>query len=165
MEFKFKPFFLSFFLIILTLITVMSYLDIDVILSEEDRVKCTFTLDAQDLGKLDKDTKTDYLAEGTELELPLWMAETLLEKNMITAELPKQYNQTMRDALQAGAASVRLFEHSFYFFEVGVKLAKDTEDKDLKRNLMQAFSGERFRNLMNHSLSRLIIYLIVILLF
>ena len=43
-------------------------------------------------------------------------------------ELPKHFQKKMRDEIIAGAANINLKEFSFYFFEVGLKMAESMED-------------------------------------
>jgi GINS complex subunit 3 len=130
------------------------YLDFDTILCEEERVPCTFLLDAAYLGHLHPTVTEVDLPKGTELELPLWLAQSLKDKNMVELMLPKHFRSRMRDALSAGASSVDLRESSFYFYDVGIRLSRLLRDEDLLRTLRRAFCGERFRDLLVHSLSR-----------
>jgi hypothetical protein len=83
----------------------------------------------------------------------MWLANKFAGKRMVDLELPKHFQRKMRDEIIAGANHINLKEFSFYFFEVGLKMAEVTDDEDLKRILTKAFSGERFRDLMVHSLS------------
>lgn len=131
----------------------MSYLDIDLILSEEERIPCVFNLDAEGLGSLDASVESEDLPSGSRVELPLWLAESLFKKSMVKTELPKHYGQKMRDEILAGALNIDLKSFSYYFFEVGIKLSKESNNKDLRRILAIAFSSDRFRSLMVHSLS------------
>lgn len=111
-------------------------------------------LDAAHLGHLHPTVTEEYLPKDTELELPLWLAQSLREKNMVELQLPKHYRTKMRDAITAGAASVDLREYSFYFYDVGIRLSRLLRDEDLLRTLRRAFCGERFRDLLVHSLAR-----------
>jgi GINS complex subunit 3 len=71
------------------------HLDIDLILSEEERLPCKFVVDAAYLGSLDPiNTEVDLPAE-TKVELPLWMAQSLYEKNMVQLELPKHFGSRL----------------------------------------------------------------------
>jgi hypothetical protein len=78
----------------------------------------------------------------------------LMEKNIVEIELPKYYGNRIREDMMAGASSVKLREYSFYYFEVGCKICEIVRDKDLKKNLRQAFSGERYTSLMSHAMSK-----------
>jgi GINS complex subunit 3 len=132
----------------------MSYLDIDQILCDEERIPATFLLDAPGLGHLDPSIDSEDLPENTRIELPLWLALAFGRKNMVNLELPKHFERKMRDEILAGAENINLKEFSHYFFEVGSSLAIETKNEDLKTTLQIAFAGERFRSLMMRALSR-----------
>ena len=53
------------------------YLDIDSILMEQELVPCSFIKDVNGMGYLDSSTRNVDLAEGTKLDLPIWLAGTL----------------------------------------------------------------------------------------
>ena len=70
--------------------------DIGLILSEEERLPCTFKSDAVSLGHLDTSTQSterDDLKEGTRVELPLWIAQPLSLKRMVDVSNPKHYGE------------------------------------------------------------------------
>ena len=51
----------------------MSFLDIDTILAEEERLPCTFKYDAEKLGFLDPTNEEDtVLPASSKVELPVW---------------------------------------------------------------------------------------------
>jgi GINS complex subunit 3 len=50
----------------------MRYVDIDLILSEDERIPCKFSLDADKLGHLDPTNEEEYLPTGSVVDLPLW---------------------------------------------------------------------------------------------
>ena len=60
----------------------------------------------------------------------------------------------MRDDLSAGASNINLRDYSHYFFEVGLAVAEEKKDDDLRVVLTKAFAGDRFDSLMVHALSR-----------
>lgn len=130
------------------------YLDIDTLLSEEERVPCVFRIEVPGLGFLDPSNDETYLPEGARVELPLWMAETLLSKRMVIMELPKHFDKKMRDNIAAGALNLNLREYSNYFYEVGMKIANNLHDPDLKDTLRIAFTGNRYREVMANALTR-----------
>ncbi len=57
------------------------------------------------------------------MELPLWMAERLVEAQYAVVELPRNFSAKVREALLAAPESVRLRERSPHFYEVGLRLA------------------------------------------
>jgi GINS complex subunit 3 len=130
------------------------HLDIDRILSEGERVPCTFNNDSPLLGQLDTTNEEEYLPEGTKVELPLWLAKALSHKDYVKIELPKHYGSKMRDAILAGAAPINLKDFSHYYFEIGLQLATLLDDEDLRRTMKDAFTGDRFKNLLLYSLTK-----------
>lgn len=132
----------------------MRFLDIDLILSEDERIPCKFTVDVSDLGHLDSANEDDDLPEGSRVELPLWLAKFFAATNVVELELPKHYGSKMRDAIMAGAAPINLKDFSHYYFDVGLQLSTILKDLDLQRALRAAFSGDRFKNLLLFTLSK-----------
>ena len=132
----------------------MNYLNLDEILSEEERMPSIFLIDGSGLGHLDSTNDLIDLPANTKIELPFWLVQTLLEKNMIEIELPKHYGSRIREDIMAGALAVPLREYSFYYFEVGWKLSKLTRDNDLRKTLRIAFTGDRYKALMARSLAK-----------
>jgi len=129
-------------------------LDIDLILSEEERLPCTFQVDASNMGHLDVTVQSDTLPSGARVELPHWLGQPLFEKNVVVMEVPKHFGPKMRDHMFAGASNVNLRSYSHYFFEIGLRLAKVMRDEDLFRKLRVAFLGERYRKLVVRALSQ-----------
>lgn len=132
----------------------MRYLDIDLILSEDERIPCKFLVDAKDLGHLDATNEDEDLPDGARVELPLWLAKSFSKNKMVELELPKHYGSKMRDAIMAGAAPINLKDFSHYYFDVGLELSRTLQDLDLQRALRAAFSGDRFRNLLLFTLAK-----------
>jgi GINS complex subunit 3 len=50
----------------------MRYLDIDLILSEDERIPCKFRLEADKLGHLDPTNEEESLPKESVVDLPLW---------------------------------------------------------------------------------------------
>jgi hypothetical protein len=142
---------------------------LDQVLSEEERIPCIFLTDVADLGFLDTSGNFHHnqlnnnhsvvnttLSAGSKVELPLWLARDLSRHGFVTIEMPKHYDKKMRDAIAASATGLNLREFSPYYFEVGMIIANEKRDNDLKSTLRIAFSGDRFPDLMVHSLSRFV---------
>jgi GINS complex subunit 3 len=133
------------------------HLDIDQILSEEERIPCLFLYDAAGMGHLDsamQQNVNNTLPEQSRVDLPFWLGQELLRFNSVQIELPKFYGNKMRDEMRAGAVAINLREFSFFFFEVGIRLAIVLKDRDLLQHLRQAFLGERYRKIMVRALSQ-----------
>lgn len=129
-------------------------LDLDSILSEEERIPSVFRVDAQGLGFLDSTNDRPNLAQGSRVELPLFMAKALRQRGMTEMELPKHYDRKMRNNIAASALNINLKEYTPYYFEVGMELASELRDNDLKDTVRIAFCGDRYRSLMINALSR-----------
>ncbi len=140
---------------------------LDQVLSEEERVPCIFLSDVADLGFLDTSSNFHHQIEaagqsrhqqnlqaGSRVELPLWLARDLSRHGFVSIELPKHYEKRMRDNIAASATGLNLREFSPYYFEVGMIIANERNDNDLKDTLRVAFSGDRFPDLMVNSLYR-----------
>jgi len=133
------------------------YLDIDLILSEEERLPCLFLYEGANMGHLDSTTQQNEdnsLPVESRVDLPFWLGQELKVRNYVRIEPPKFYGLKMRDELRAGAESINLREFSYYYFEVGMRLAIALMDKDLLLNLRQAFVGERYRKILVRALSQ-----------
>ena len=128
------------------------HLDIDRLLSEGERVPCVFNQDAEGLGHLDTTSEDQTLPQGSKVELPLWLAKDLAQLNFVRIELPKHYGSKMRDAIFAGAAPINLKDFSHYYFDVGLDLATLLDDDDLRKAMRDAFTGDRFKNLLLYTL-------------
>jgi GINS complex subunit 3 len=132
------------------------YYDIEDILAGEERIKCTFLTDAADCAFLDPSCLQDDLKSGTKVELPLWLAETLVNRGDVNMEIPVYLSTRFRRMIQAGPASVNLREFSVYFFEVAkhiLPLVNEQEAKEIVEILRLAFGGERYRNILNNSMN------------
>jgi len=67
--------------------------------------------------------KTSQLKKDTAVELPLWMAQALVLKNMVKLKLPKYFGDSFRVTLLAQPAVMNLQDRSPFFYEFGLKLA------------------------------------------
>ena len=67
----------------------MRYLDIDLILSEEERLPCEFIIDAAYIGFLNPNESddSDVLKASTSVELPMWLALALSERNVVNMHM------------------------------------------------------------------------------
>lgn len=133
------------------------YLDIDLILSEEERLPCLFLYDGANMGHLDssmQQNSDNLLPEQSRVEIPFWLGQELKARSFVRIEVPKFYGIKMRDEMRAGAAAINLRDFTYYFFEVGMRLSIALMDRDLLQNLRQAFLGERYRKLLVRALSQ-----------
>ena len=81
----------------------------------------------------------DDLTAGTKLELPLWMAQALRNRRIISVEIPKVYREAYREILNADANEVNLHKMGPYFYHFGLYLLRFShqESDDICRILNQ----------------------------
>ncbi len=132
----------------------LKLLDIDNLLGEEERIPCEFESSGYDMGHLDMTLNQVHLPEKSKVSLPLWLVRGLVEKNIVRMEIPKHFQKRMREEIKAGPEAIKLRDFSFYFFEVGLIVARVSQDLDLLRTLRQAMSADRFKTLAVRTLFR-----------
>ncbi|KAM0684561.1 DNA replication complex GINS protein PSF3 [Mitosporidium daphniae] len=145
-----------------------SYLDLDDILSEEELVKSRFNGDIPASPTYASDQESpmsaiisEILLNGVEkstiLELPWWLASTLLQVNFVDISLPRAFNQRSREALQMGPWATNLCELSPFFYRFSIKLLPVVADPvPLYQLVVQTFlqrSKEIIRLAMNGTFS------------
>lgn len=132
--------------------TEEEYFSIDDILATNERMPCKFELAVKKIGFLDPSSGNPDLAQGTKLELPLWMAQALQNRRIISVEIPKVYREAYREILNASANEVNLHKMGPYFYHFGLYLLRfyHQDSDDICRVLNQTFRN-RFRMLMDHS--------------
>ncbi|KAJ8612271.1 hypothetical protein CTAYLR_002936 [Chrysophaeum taylorii] len=108
-------------------------MDIDELLAEEEIVPCTLLVDG--------------------VNIPLWLAKNLSEKNMVRVELPPQYGEAARDKLLDGGVSVNLRAMGEYYYTVGREIAILRRDDDLRKFLLKTLSGPRYEKILDWSRS------------
>eukprot|EP01027_Heterolobosea_sp_BB2_P019536 GEZU01027440.1.p1 GENE.GEZU01027440.1~~GEZU01027440.1.p1 ORF type:complete len:248 (-),score=42.80 GEZU01027440.1:181-924(-) len=153
----------------------MDYYSIDDILSENEKISVQFQTDGYKLGFLDpssnhisqaededdvsnrdddvvddddeNETRNQDIKKGAKIELPLWLVELLADRNYVIIDLPKVFSINFRKELKAGPETMNLFDRCGpYFYEVGTKLAKITDDEALTESLMRTFAA-RFKQI------------------
>ena len=96
--------------------------DVDDLLCEDSRVPVTIAQDVRSLEYILGLGEDEELPE--DVELPFWLAKSLQHLSVAEPTLPKQYGPRMQGRLKAQAWSVRLREHSLYYYELGLKLSR-----------------------------------------
>lgn len=78
------------------------------------------------LGFLDPSAADDDLKAGTNVEIPLWLAESLQSRRppLVSVDLPKIYKDAYREILNADACTVDMHKLGQYFYELGCYVAK-----------------------------------------
>lgn len=125
------------------------YFSISALSVEEERVPCVSKIEFAGLGYLDPATHGEDLPEETRVEAPLWLAKLLDSKAAVETDYPKHYKDNFRDHLEAGPAAVNLREQTPHYFAAGDALARLKRDDILQKKLLFAFTGDRFRRIMD----------------
>jgi hypothetical protein len=116
------------------------YYDLEGILFSQTAIPVTALVNAHGLGFLDPSGQGEEdLASGADLKLPIWLAESLIQKHMVTANIPKTHAKAIRHELRVDAASVSMAQNP-YIYELGSILALMTGDTELPLILAKTFS-------------------------
>jgi len=122
----------------------MSYYDIDSILTDAQKVPCTFELDVPNLGYLDNNAG-HVLKSGTRVDLPLWLAEMLAvsspspSKSLATLDLPACLSSRVINALKADPKSVDLRAQAQHFYSLGARMLDLFEEDEILDVLTETF--------------------------
>ena len=133
-----------------------SYYDIDDILAEDEAINCTFLTDAVDCGYLDPSCPNTDLAQGAEVDLPIWLAKPLTQRGDVRVHVPKYLGEKHRKHIRASPAAVNLREKSLYFYKIGTAIAQlvnRNEAREVEDVLRVAFGGERYRQILDESMN------------
>jgi len=130
------------------------YFDVKDILSLSQRVSTTFLQTMPNLGFLDPSADCEDIVKGTKLELPLWLAKDLHSESFIDINVPKGYNETYREILEADANCVNLHKLGPNYYRFGQHLSHMSidESEDIAKSLVETFH-QRYHRLVNYSLS------------
>lgn len=139
-----------------------NYLDLDDILAQTQLVDCTYLINIPGLEFLSPESSIDA-KQGTTVSLPFWMAKTLYAYSMIDITLPKSYNASTREILEAGPCELDLHRQGPHYYRFGLLLMGLRREKgnnlpmfteDGQRNKYRREEGEMFadRHLIANSL-------------
>ena len=117
----------------------MSYYDPSSILTDSQKLPCTFTLDVPGLGYLDGGSASDTLKAGTKIDLPLWLGVMLAVSNnnnpnsepLVTLDFPAPLQSRVVNALKADPRTVDLRGQSQSFYGLGARVLELFEDEDM----------------------------------
>ncbi len=130
------------------------YYSLDRCLMEDERFPCVFRTTVFKMGEiLDASLGREDVLEDDKIELPLWLAEVLAYKKVVTVQQPKCYSSRVRDAVGAGAGSINLRDQNQYWYLFGAVVAKLGADSQLSEILLDAFTSERFQRVLDLSLN------------
>ncbi|KAI5809031.1 hypothetical protein DFH27DRAFT_542197 [Peziza echinospora] len=122
----------------------MSYYDIDAILTDAQKIPCTFNIAVPGLGYLDG-TSTPDIKANTPLTLPLWLAEFLAISQptsrtpLVSLDLPTCLSTRVQNALKADPKSVDLRALATHFYALGCRVLQLFEDEELADVLADSF--------------------------
>lgn len=129
-----------------------SYWDIDDFLAEEEPVTIQITQDLKGLGPIDPSCEKIDLEEGTRMVQPIWMALVMVSRKLAKVAVPKYFEESYRNTLQADPRIISLRERSHYYFEIGSILNTVLEGTELKPLLLKVFI-ERILHLNNEAVN------------
>eukprot|EP01080_Neovahlkampfia_damariscottae_P005083 gene5083-8683_t len=138
-------------------------MNLDTILTEEEKVTVIWLIDGFELSFLNKRKKEKRkeavdeeeeeekdIIQGTKMELPLWLALELAKRNFVEIEIPKFYGQKFLNGLIIGATEANLRENSPNYYKVGMLLSKQLEDDDINPALIKIYV-KRFRQIVQNA--------------
>ncbi|GAB7350340.1 hypothetical protein MBLNU459_g0971t1 [Dothideomycetes sp. NU459] len=121
-----------------------SYYNIDAILTDAQKVPCTFELSVPGLGYLQGNVGED-MKQGTKVELPLWLGEMLAvshpsgASSLATLDLPPALSQRVMNALKADPKTVDLRAQAAHFYSIGARMLELFEEEDMVEILSDTF--------------------------
>ncbi|CAG2106970.1 unnamed protein product [Medioppia subpectinata] len=132
-----------------------NYFDINDILANSQRVVSTFVTRVPAVGPvLDPTGDTADVEVGSKLELPLWLARELHSEGLVDITVPKGFNRTYREILEADANCVDLHKLCPNYYRVGHHLSRMGlhESEDIAASLVETFH-QRYHRIVNYSQS------------
>jgi GINS complex subunit 3 len=106
------------------------------------------------LGFLDPSADCEDITKDTKLELPFWLAKDLYSEGLVDILVPKGYNQTFREILEADANCVNLHKLGPNYYRFGQHLSHMSidESEDIAKSLVETFH-QRYHRLVNYALN------------
>ncbi|KAJ9199006.1 hypothetical protein DTO166G4_2822 [Paecilomyces variotii] len=122
----------------------MTYYDVDAILTDAQKLPCTFELEVPGLGILDGNAGENIKA-GTRVDLPLWLGEMLSigahlgTSRLVTLDLPSALSERVMNALKADPRTVDLRTLAPHFYSLGVRILELFEEEEMVDILTDTF--------------------------
>ncbi len=131
-----------------------NYFEITDILSLSQKVSTIFLQSMPKLGFLDPSADCEDITKDTKLELPFWLAKDLYSEGLVDILVPKGYNQTFREILEADANCVNLHKLGPNYYRFGQHLSHMSidESEDIAKSLVETFH-QRYHRLVNYALN------------
>lgn len=123
-------------------------------MAQGQKVTCKFIVNCYGLGFIDPSGESTDVAEGTKLELPLWMAKVLKSRHIIEIEVPKSYNETFREQIEADANTLDFHRHGPNYYTFGKHLVSMNVKGaySIAMSMVDAFR-QRFHKLFDYALN------------
>ncbi|MCJ1444548.1 MAG: DNA replication protein [Stictis urceolatum] len=121
-----------------------SYYDIDAILTDAQKVPCTFELDVPGLGVLDNNAGGD-IRKGTQVSLPLWLGGFLAPQTFggttsaLSIDLPASLAPRILNALKANPRTVDLRAQAPFFYALAAAALELFEEDEIVDILTETF--------------------------
>jgi len=113
-----------------------SYYDVDAILTDAQKVPCTFELTVPGLGYLEGNMSGD-MKQGSKVELPLWLGEMLAlsqslnTSSLVTIDPPSALSPRVLNALKADPRTVDLRALAPHFYNLGARILELFEEEEM----------------------------------
>ncbi|KAJ5567469.1 hypothetical protein N7535_006775 [Penicillium sp. DV-2018c] len=114
----------------------MSYYDIDSILTDAQKLPCTFELEVPGLGILEGNAGEDIKA-GTRIDLPLWLGEMLSigarlgTSRLVTLDMPDALSERVMNALKADPRTLDLRALAPHFYNLSERILELFEEEEM----------------------------------
>ncbi|KIV97895.1 hypothetical protein PV10_01595 [Exophiala mesophila] len=123
-----------------------SYYDVDAILTDSQKLPCTFHIDVPGLGYLEGNAG-DTVKSGTKIDLPMWLGTMLAmatgnnsgSPEVVTLEFPAPLQQRVINALRADPKTVDLRAQAPHFYALGSKIMELFDDPDVLDTLVDTY--------------------------
>ncbi|KAH7330772.1 hypothetical protein KP509_20G001000 [Ceratopteris richardii] len=125
-----------------------SYYDLDDLLAEEETVSVVFRVAADGVGILDPGSEDNNVEQGAKVDVPLWLAQDLCQRQAAFINLPGYFSQRVRKEMQADPGCVDIRTRCPYFYGVGCKLVPITNDATLGSFLLYTLRG-RYKDILS----------------
>ncbi|KZZ91292.1 GINS complex, subunit Psf3 [Ascosphaera apis ARSEF 7405] len=133
----------------------MSYYDVDAILTDAQKLPCTFEIEVPGLGYLDGNAGQNVKA-GSHIELPLWLGEMLAVPSrpgadpVVTIDLPKALSDPVINALKADPRFVDIRAQAPHFYRLAVRILALMEADEIDDVLIETMK-KRAIEIFNHA--------------
>ncbi|RPB23783.1 DNA replication complex GINS protein-like protein psf3 [Terfezia boudieri ATCC MYA-4762] len=131
------------------------YYDIDAILTDAQKIPCTFNISVPGLGYLESPTLRD-LSTGTTVLLPLWMASQIIlarirNTTLLEFDVPQALSPRVINALKADPRSVDLRALATHFYGLGIKTLELLSDEEQMCDVLANSFKIRAREVSDHA--------------